>query len=115
MVAFQDETGFSLHPRLGRGWAKRGQRLHIATTSQHRLRLNVSGWVAPLSGRYGMVQTHKGDREGFLQVLSHLYRRLQGYTIWLYVEVPLAIRKYRPLSSPLLDGAVHVANPVAAR
>jgi transposase len=85
-VVFQDETGFSLHPRLGRGWAKRGQRLRIATTSQHRLRLNVSGWVAPLLGRYGMVQTHKGDREGFLQVLSHLYRRLQGYTIWLYVD-----------------------------
>jgi transposase len=33
-----------------------------------------------------MVQTPKGDREGFLQVLSHLYRRLQGYTIWLYVD-----------------------------
>lgn len=83
---FQDETGFSLHPRLGRGWAKRGQRLRIVTTSQHRSRLNVSGWVAPLLGRYGMVQTSKGDREGFLQVLRHLYRRLQGYTIWLYVD-----------------------------
>jgi len=85
-VVFQDETGFTLHPRLGRGWAKKGRRLRIATTSQHRQRLNVSGWVAPLLGRYGMIQTERGDRQGFLQVLGHLYRRLKGHTIWLYVD-----------------------------
>lgn len=33
-----------------------------------------------------MVQTERGDREGFLKVLSHLYNRLRGYTIWLYVD-----------------------------
>jgi hypothetical protein len=48
---FQDETGFSLHPRLGFGWARRGQRLRVPTTSQHNRRLNLSGWVAPLLGR----------------------------------------------------------------
>jgi transposase len=85
-VVFQDETGFTLHPRLGRGWARIGQRLRVATTSQHRKRLNLSGWVAPLLGRYGMVQTERGDRQGFVKVLRHLYRRLQGYTIWLYVD-----------------------------
>jgi transposase len=83
---FQDETGFTLHPRLSRGWAKKGERLRIPTTSQHRLRLNVSGWVAPLIGRFGMVQTIKGDREGFIKVLRHLYNRLKRYTIWLYVD-----------------------------
>ena len=85
-MIFQDETGFSLHPRLGRGWAKRGRRFRVATTSQHQHRLNVSGWVAPLLGRYGMIQTQRGDRHGFLKVLQHLYRRLKGYTIWLYVD-----------------------------
>jgi hypothetical protein len=85
-VVFQDETGFTLHPRLGRGWAKRGQRLRIPTTSQHRQRLNLSGWVAPLLGRQGMIQTARGDRQGFLKVLRHLYRQLQGYTLWLYVD-----------------------------
>lgn len=85
-MVFQDETGFTLHPRLGRGWARIGQRLRVATTSQHQRRLNLSGWVAPLLGRHGMVQTERGDREGFLTVLRHLYRRLQGYTIWLYVD-----------------------------
>jgi hypothetical protein len=85
-VVFQDETGFTLHPRLGRGWAKKGSRLRIATTSQHRQRLNVSGWVAPLLGRYGMIQTERGDRQGFLKVLGHLYQRLKGHTIWLYVD-----------------------------
>lgn len=54
---FQDETGFSLHPRLGFGWARRGQRLRVPTTSTHNTRLNLSGWVAPLLGRYGLVRT----------------------------------------------------------
>lgn len=85
-MVFQDETGFSLHPRVGRGWAKRGRRLRISTTSQHHKRLNVSGWVAPLLGRYGMIQTERGNREGFLKALHHLYQRLQGFTIWLYVD-----------------------------
>jgi len=85
-VVFQDETGFTLHPRLGRGWAKKGKRLRIPTTSQHQLRLNVSGWVAPLIGRYGMVKTPKGDRRGFIKILRQLYHRLKGYTIWLYVD-----------------------------
>ena len=85
-MVFQDETGFTLHPCLGRGWAKRGERLRIPTTSQHRQRLNLSGWVAPLLGRQGLIQTAHGGRQGFLQALRDLYRRLRGYTIWLYVD-----------------------------
>ena len=85
-MVFQDETGFSLHPRLGFGWARRGERLRVATTSEHRTRLNVSGWVAPLLGRYGMIRTEHGNREGFLEVLSHLYRRLRRYRISLYLD-----------------------------
>ena len=85
-MVFQDETGFTLHPRLGFGWAKRGKRLRIATTSQHRERLNISGWVAPVLGRQGKVRTEQGNTEGFLRVLQHLHRRLRGLTIWLYVD-----------------------------
>ncbi len=85
-MVFQDETGFTLHPRVGRGWARIGQRLRVATTRQHRQRLNLSGWVAPLLGRYGVVQTERGDREGFLKVLRHLYRHVPGFTLWLYVD-----------------------------
>jgi len=85
-VVFQDETGFTLHPRLGFGWARRGQRLRVPTTSQHCTRLNVSGWVAPLLGRYGMIRTERGNREGFLDVLRDLYRRLRGLQITLYVD-----------------------------
>ncbi len=58
----------------------------MPTTSQHRQRLNVSGWVAPLLGRVGVIRTPRGDREGFLKVLRHLSTRLRGYTIWLYVD-----------------------------
>ena len=60
--------------------------MRILTTSQHRERLNISGWVAPLLGRYGMIKTQRGDRQGFLGVLRHLYKRLKGYILWLYVD-----------------------------
>ena len=85
-MVFQDETGFTLHPRLGFGWARRGQRLRVPTTSQHHKRLNLSGWVAPLLGRHGMIRTELGNREGFLDVLRDLYRRLRGLQITLYVD-----------------------------
>lgn len=85
-MVFQDETGFSLHPRLGRIWGKRGERVRIPTTSQHQHRLNLSGWVAPLLGRFGMIRTPKGNREGFLMVLRQIAHRLTDYTVWLYVD-----------------------------
>jgi len=83
---FEDETGFTLHPRLGMGWAKRGRRFRIPTTSQHRTRLNIFGWVAPLLGKTGLIRHPQGNREGFLLCLRQLYRRLKGYKIWLYVD-----------------------------
>lgn len=83
---FQDETGFTLHPRLGFGWAPRGQRLRVPTTSSHRDRLNLSGWVAPLLGRYGTIRTEHGNRDAFLEVLRDMYRRLRGMEIFLYVD-----------------------------
>lgn len=85
-LVFEDETGFTTHPRLGIGWAKRGKRLRIPTTSQHHKRLNLLGWVAPLLGRKGLMRLPQGNREGFLRCLQHLYRRLKGYIIWLYVD-----------------------------
>jgi len=39
-----------------------------------------------LLGRAGLTRTPKGNREGFLACLHSLYRRLQGYTIWMYVD-----------------------------
>ena len=83
---FQDETGFSLHPRLGRGWAPKGQRLRVPTTSQHRQRLNLSGWVAPLLGKKGLICTARGNTEGFLEILQHIWKKLSSYDIWLYVD-----------------------------
>ena len=71
---------------MGRGWAKRGERLRIPTTSQHQQRLNLSGWVAPLLGRYGVIRTPNGNRDGFLMLLKVLYRKLRRYHIWLYVD-----------------------------
>jgi hypothetical protein len=54
-------------------------------TSQHQKRLNVSGWVAPLVSCL-VIQTERGNREGFSKALQHLYSRLRGFTIWLYVD-----------------------------
>ena len=75
-----------MHPRLGRGWAKRGQRLRVATRSGHRERLNLFGWVAPLLGRRGVLRHPRGNRQGFLAALRHLRRALRGYTVWVYVD-----------------------------
>jgi hypothetical protein len=72
-VVFQDETGFTLHPRLGFAWGKRGRRLRVATTSQHRNRLNISGWVAPLLGRQGKDRIEQGNTEGFLAICPIRY------------------------------------------
>lgn len=85
-MAFEDETGYTLHPRLGMGWAKRGQRLRIPTTSQHRTRLNIFGWVAPLLGRTGLIRHPQGNREGFVLCLRDICRKLRGYKIWLYMD-----------------------------
>lgn len=85
-MVFQDETGFTLHPRLGFAWGKRGQRLRVGTTSQHNNHLNISGWVAPLLGRQGKIRIEQGNTEGFLKVLEHLYCHLKEYKIWLYVD-----------------------------
>ncbi len=85
-MIFGDETGFSLHPRLGRLWMKRGTRLRIPTKSQHRQRLNLFGWVHPVRGWYGFLRILKGNREGFLKFLSSLDRRFQGWRIYLYVD-----------------------------
>jgi len=85
-IVLEDETGFTLHPRLGRGWAKRGQRLRVATRSAHRERLTLFGWVAPLLGRRGLLRQPHGNHAGFLAALRHLRRALRGYTVWLYVD-----------------------------
>jgi len=58
----------------------------VPTASNHHKRLNLFGWVAPLLGRTGLTPTPTGNREGFLACLTSLYRRLHGYTIWLYVD-----------------------------
>jgi len=85
-VVFEDETGFTLHPRLGRGWAKRGKADRIPTKSQHKKRLNLAGWVTPILGRYSFVRIERADRIGFMKVRDNLYKRLRGYIIWLYVD-----------------------------
>jgi len=33
-----------------------------------------------------MLRMPSGNREGFLNCLRHLYKRLHGYTLWLYVD-----------------------------
>jgi transposase len=42
--------------------------------------------VAPVLGRRGLIRTAKGDRQGFLAVLSHIRHRLKGFEVWVYVD-----------------------------
>lgn len=83
---FEDETGFSKHPRLSRLWTRRGQRARVPTRSEHRQRLNVFGWVAPLLGRHGLVRLPKGNTQAFLVLLRRLRQSVRGKTIHLYAD-----------------------------
>ncbi len=86
MLVFADETGFSLHPRLGRCWMRRGTRLRVPTTSAHRQRLNCFGWVAPVHGGHGLLRIPRGNTGGFLTLLQRLVARFAGWRIYLYVD-----------------------------
>lgn len=83
---FADESGFSLHPKLGRVWARRGTQPVVPTTSQHHQRLNLFGWVEPLYGWHGLFRWPKGNRKGFLAFLQYLCQRVQGWKVYLYVD-----------------------------
>ena len=99
-IVFQDETGFSLHSHLRRGWAKKGQKLRVPTTSQHRERLNMSGWVVPLLGKKGLIRTEQGNREGFLKVLGRTFCKGCRATISGFMLTGLPGTEGRKLSSP---------------
>lgn len=86
MILFEDESGFSLHPKLGRVWAKKGSQPYVYTRSQHQKRLNLFGWVAPFHGLHGMMKWPKGNTEGFLKLLHHLLVRFKLAIIDLWVD-----------------------------
>ena len=86
LLVFSDESGFSLHPRLGRVWARRGTQPVVPTTSQQHKRLNLFGWVEPLYGWHGLFRWPKGNREGFLAFLKYLCSRIKGWKVYLYVD-----------------------------
>lgn len=86
MLVFADESGFSLHPKLGRVWAKRGSQPTVPTTSQHHKRLNLFGWVEPLKGWHGLFRWPKGNTDGFLAFLNYLCHRVRKMKVYLYVD-----------------------------
>ena len=86
MVLFEDETGFSLHPKLGRIWGKKGTRSYIYTKSQHHKRLNLFGWVDPLNGHHGVMKWVRGNTDGFLKMLTRIVSRFRGLVIDLWAD-----------------------------
>ena len=85
-MIFEDETGFTEHPRVSRAWARRGQPFRVPTASNHRRRLNVFGWVAPREGQQGLMRAPRGNTQGFLALLSRLRRRWRGKVLYLFVD-----------------------------
>ena len=86
MVLFQDESGYCRHPKLGRMWAKRGQRPVVRTRSQRSGRLNLFGWVNPLTGEHGVMKAEQGNTIAFLAQLQQLVARFQGKIVDLWVD-----------------------------
>jgi hypothetical protein len=81
MLLFSDETGFCLHPKLGRIWSKRGTQPVVLTKSQHHKRLNIFGWVDPLGGKHGMVERERGNTVGFLGMLRTILYRYKTVSV----------------------------------
>lgn len=86
MMLFCDEAGFCLHPKLGRIWSKKGKQPSVPTKSQHHKRLNVAGWVDPVSGKHGMVKNEKGNTDGFINTLRNILYRYRGKIIDIWVD-----------------------------
>jgi transposase len=86
VVLFEDETGFSLHPKLGRVWAKKGSRPFVYTQSQHQKRLNIFGWVDLIHGWHGIMKGVRGDTHGFIQMLRKILFRFKGRIIDLWID-----------------------------
>lgn len=86
LLIFADESGFSIHPKLGRVWAKRGSHPTVPTTSQHHKRLNLFGWVEPLKGWHGLFPWPKGNTDGFLAFLKYLCHRVRKTKVYLYID-----------------------------
>lgn len=86
MVLFEDETGFSLHPKLARLWGKKGAKSYVYTRSQHHERLNLFGWVDPLNGFHGMMKWVRGNTDGFLKTLTKIVYRFRGLSIDLWAD-----------------------------
>ena len=86
MLLFADESGFCLHPKLGRMWVKKGVQPTVLTRSQHQKRMNVFGWVDPVKGKHGMVKQPKGNTDGFLAMLTTILSRYKQVVIELWVD-----------------------------
>jgi len=86
VILFEDEAGFSLHPKLGRMWVKKGIQPYVYTGSQHQKRLNVFGWVEPVTGLHGMMKWIKGNTDGFLKLLSQIVYKFKRKVIDLWVD-----------------------------
>ena len=89
MILFADEAGFSLHPKLGRMWSKKGQQQpFVYTSSQHQKRLNVMGWVDPIRGLHGIMKCDTGNTKSFLGFLKNIAHRFKNKIIDLWVDGP---------------------------
>jgi transposase len=86
VVLFADEAGFSLHPKLGRVWVKKGTQPYVYTRSSHSYRLNVYGWVDPVSGRHGMMKHARGNTVGFVAFLRRIATTFRQTAVELWVD-----------------------------
>ena len=58
----------------------------VWTRSQHHKRVNVFGWVNPVTGKHGMIRQPKGNTDGFLSMLKTVLRRYRRNLIDLWVD-----------------------------
>ena len=89
MILFADEAGFSLHPKLGKIWFKKGsQQPVVYTRSQHHKRLNVTGWVDPVNGLHGIIKCKRGNTKSFIAFLKNIAQHFKDKIVDIWVDGP---------------------------
>lgn len=86
IILFEDEAGFSLHPKLGRIWTKKGSQPVVRTKSQHQKRLSIYGWVDVIDGLHGIMKWPKGNTDGFLALLKKLAYKFKNHVVEVWVD-----------------------------
>lgn len=82
---FGDEAGIKLEPTPGRIWSLKGRQPLIPSRTDRR-KVNVAGYVNPLTGKIFVFRADKGNAENFIKQLEEIRKFYLRKKVTLYVD-----------------------------